>query len=168
MKRLALILALTPAAGQACEIGVPEVNQRMTLRSDCSFENAGPLDAWDGDMAQDVGGGVVVQEQDNHACGTFESLLVTDCATGEAMVIRGLPDSNGFTSSLDALFRPTGPVAIRQGMTLRELVSAAERHGAGVSGWQESIRAVETIPGDLPDAQCGCRVFYPGSTGAGG
>jgi hypothetical protein len=160
-------IALAPVAAGACEISLPEVNQPMRVGADCSFELAGPLDLWNGDLAQDIGGGVVVQEQGQYACGPNEELVVTDCSTGEAVVIHGLPTADGWGRTLDPVFAPTGAVTIHRGMTLRELVGAVQRRGVEVSAWQSTIQAVQTIPNDLPDPYCGCRLFYPGSVGAG-
>jgi hypothetical protein len=164
---LVMAVVLVPGAAGACEISVPEVNQQMSVGADCSFELAGPLDTWRGDQAQDLGGGVIVQEHDNNACGPDEELLVVDCSTATASVVFGLPTEDGWGRRLDGLLHPNGPVTIYRGMTAEELLRQVQRHGAPVDDWQSTIRAVETIPGDMPDPYCGCRLFYPGSAGAG-
>ena len=173
---LGLLLAALPAAAFACEPPDPARarDDGLTVWSDGSFSGAARDDRWmsmTGRPVRDIGGGRIGQIIQSEQCGIAEVLLLVDCTTGAAVAIHGIPGPSpdgdpAIWRSARALQAPYGPLALSPSSTVAEVARLARREGweirDDVPAW-----AAERGPRNALDPFMGCRIFYPGSVGAG-
>ncbi len=145
-----------------------------------------------GRPTKNFGNGRVTQRLYAYGCGTTEYLFFMDCTAAEAVVIAGEEDPSAIESDgyyvPDVLIRyiqpPFGAISIKPDSTAQGLLEIAISNGYQVSTnasefvdsglLLSSGAAKPKLPGDynsradIYDIHCGCRLFYPGSPGAGG
>jgi hypothetical protein len=162
---LLTLLALGPAVAQACEPPDPDrvpVDRPITLYSDGSFIDASDDDDWYVRVAapaRDIGGGRVGQIIRWGYCDPLEYLLFVDCTTGSAVIVEG-------STSTRALQPPYGPLALTSATTVADVVALSAREGWGVpTDVSEFASALGRR--NRFDPFFGCKIYYPGSAGAG-
>jgi hypothetical protein len=158
----------------------------IDLRSDCSFDDVLINGSWSdedqgyvgtesylgGGAARDRGEGRVGQRiVDGRGCYSVEKLLVVDCTSGESVLIDGLQppelaDANFVAAKIELIQAPNGPISVNANTRISDLVDAAAQNGLTLTTEVEAIFAKRGK--DRFDHTCGCKLFYPGSPGAGG
>lgn len=129
--------------------------------------------------AEDLGGGFVAQYYfEGNACYGRVSMIVADCAAGQAAVFGPGPTEGPAQPATEGDVWKQLEAQVRGGAEAGRMMSVAEitAHAQGA----RFINAAQvTIPGRVgisnDEAQplhdfnlgCGCRAFYPGSPGAG-
>ncbi len=170
-----VLLVLGPGAALACmppAPGTPDLP--ITLYSDGSFVNAETNDdmsSFEGRPARDIGGGRVGQVFQYRACEpAAQWLLYVDCTTGSAIMVAGitgpLAEAEGLYMSTTALQAPHGPLALTPATTVAEVAAVAAREGLPVETDVPAYAAARG-PQNAFNPFFGCRIFYPGSVGAG-
>lgn len=179
MRLLLAALLLAPAPAMACEPDYPgrvRQDRPIAVASDGSFRDASDDDGWtdiSGRAVRDIGGGRVGQVIETWSCETFQRLLVVDCASGEAILVDGLAgvavpeDGFGVQASTRALQPPYGPLALGPSVTVPQIAALAAREGWSART-DVAAAARELGSRNAWDPFLGCRLFYPGSPGAGG
>lgn len=156
----------------------------IKIKSDCSFEMTGykvyrgedgTLLAWDdaggGDAVFDKGNGRISQRITAwEGCAADEKLLVVDCSTDEAVLIKGrrAPEDreNDFAySTIENIQPPYGPIEVTGETQITSLARQARVNDIIVI--PEVSQFFETATRKQYDHSCGCKLFYPGSPGAG-
>lgn len=172
---LALATALLAPAAQACLPPDPDLaeDRPLVTYSDGSFENAASDDvgySFSGRPARDVGQGRVGQIIVAATCQASHSLLFVDCTTGSTILVGGVPggpeEDQYLAASARALQPPYGPLALTGSTTVAEVAAVAAREGWSVVADVPGYAAMNG-PRNAFDPFMGCKVFYPGSVGAG-
>jgi hypothetical protein len=170
-----VLLVLGPGAVFACMPPGPGVTDLpITLYSDGSFVNAETnkdMSSFEGRPARDIGGGRVGQVFQYRACEpSAQWLLFVDCTTGSAVMVAGITgpiaEEDRVYMSTRALQAPYGPLALTPSTTVAEVASVAAREGWTVRT-DVPAYAAERGPQNAFNPFFGCRIFYPGSVGAG-
>jgi hypothetical protein len=172
---LAASLLLAPVAASACTPpppGTPDLP--VTLYSDGSFTHAEtPEDfsSFSGRPVRDIGGGRVGQVLQYSACDTAQWLLFVDCTTGSAIMVAGIYDeeeaARGIPMSTTALQATQGgPLGLTAATTVADIQALALRERLTVETDVLGY-AAERGPQNAFNPFYGCRIFYPGSVGAG-
>lgn len=144
----------------------------MIAKADCSFVNAGKgqFGVGHGGPPVDLGGALVAQAVDfgAHACSVSESLIVTDCAAHELIILEGgQPSENALShhNSVKALQPPQGPIALRKLGSIKAIEKVSQLNGVeftqDFSSWLVSRKQLRKF-----DPYCGCKLYYPDSAGA--
>jgi hypothetical protein len=159
----------------ACSAPGPEApDLPLTLYSDGSFVHAETnLDysSFSGRPVRDIGGGRVGQVFQYSACEpAAQWLLFVDCTTGSAIMVAGIggpvAEAEGLYMSTTALQAPNGPLALTPATTVAEVAAVAAREGLQVETDVPAYAAARG-PQNAFNPFYGCRIFYPGSVGAG-
>lgn len=168
-------MACTPISESATPSQIRAQSERVVQDAQCRMLNGGVHDNLTLSAAEPVGEGRVT-----HAIGTDGTLvMVADCATREATILRGPLTESGETTcspyfSYGAITGPGGLVTLAEGADLSALVDIAEARGASelnpVSFFFEFTRDWQTERHpvgrrDRFNLLCGCTVFYPDSAG---
>jgi len=172
----------------ACE---PEVftgssasqDTRISLLADCSFEDTFvdrargsayfTVDHRSGGPARDIANGRFGQKIiSSHTCAPNEMLLFVDCNAGEEVLVRGVPAPEDEGEGLGGYFikyiqAPYGPIRIGPQSTVAELTAKAQANDLFLVEDAKTFLAGERRR-DRYDFACGCKLYYPGSVGAGG
>jgi hypothetical protein len=138
--------------------------------ADCSYVNGGNYDGDAGGPTLDLGNGRVAQEQFwvNESQSGLASVFLVDCATAETAEVHGRLEgetSCGPSYSMKDVVAPDGPIDLRSGASLQQLVRAAEQ--LGIEANTDAIGVSQRLrPRNNVDWFCGCKIFYPDSPGA--
>jgi hypothetical protein len=178
---VSLLLLLSVERLHACEFDpFPDnyvaIDRRIIVADDGSFQNAAPDDdryAIDGKPIVDAGGGRIGQRIIYEGpCEHNERLLVVDCSTKEEILVNGIQaiSEGGFMvdypySSIDNILYPKGPIRLSR-MGVEQIETVAKKSG---------LEFVTDVTGEIArmkrrnryDPYFGCKIFYPGSPGAG-
>jgi hypothetical protein len=175
-----MLWSVGPASAEDCNVIVCEmapkpfwhVDNRIRVSTDCSFKNAG--DEWghflEGNSAVDIGGGRVGQRWISSGCGTYETVVFTDCNSKEVVEVSGVCTANtnnhsgidlkGKSTSADLLFPPYGNLTLASNSTIPEIQELANKNGYGISTNRlELIGSMKKR--NQMDAFCGCKLYYP-------
>ena len=171
------LLTLIAVPAMACEAPLYDPKWRdkpIDVAPDCSFKQADefPGQHISASRAQNVGDGQLGQVVSTYqACGLYQSLLFVDCTSGEALLIDA-PEGNPPVSfggapnrEIRDLYAPEGKLRLTTSSDIAQLVAQARKYGydhttdvAGrLSSWKKRNRY---------NPFCGCKLFYPESTGA--
>lgn len=183
---LAMLIGLGPAAGWACSPLDPERRQEdrpISVAPDGSFVDAAEEDVWigvTGRPVRDIGGSKVGQVLEvSEDCLVYQILLFVDCATADAILVRGLRHPEGgawwtersgpfgwpIMQSTQALQAPDGPLALTPNTTVADILALAAQEDMDV--FDDVVEFVSDIaPHNRFDPFLGCRMFYPSSRGA--
>jgi hypothetical protein len=171
---LLVLLVLGPQTALAClppPPGTPDMP--ITLYSDGSFIHAETnidMSSFRGRPVRDIGGGRVGQVLQYSSCDVAQWLLFVDCTTGSAIMVAGISgpvaEAEGLTMSTTALQAPNGPLALTPATTVAEVAAVAAREGLHVEADVPAYAAARG-PQNAFNPFYGCRIFYPGSVGAG-
>lgn len=179
IRAIAISFALMASPALACSIPPKPAgwtDKPVRIGGDCSFKGAeethyGYLK---GNAPVDLGGGRIGQRwlHDSSPCTSGESLIVADCQSLEIVRVFGQPDPTsleiagvGHSTSVDYLYAPKGKIRLSQKTSVGQVASMAQRAGyqyqTNVTGFIARLQ-----PRNRFDPFCGCKRFYPGSTGA--
>lgn len=160
------LLLCAPVAAQACSFAPfsEEDNQPVRYYENCRFDGGGRRDLLRGKEAYDLGEGRVAQIF-NMSEGS--AVLVTDCYSGEALIIWGKPSgpetSCGVPISIEPHIRPDGRFRLNRGRSLSDLLARARWNGFETSLGTAMLNNGERRS-DQVDFSCACRLFYPERT----
>ncbi len=116
-------------------------------------------------------GGFLLQETyEGNACNGESSLVVTDCNSGEAMLLG--PQifdlmMGGTTGKMDELAEDLTLRAAAGNLTLDAAEKAGTKVGMPAFARAKTADRIKML-GRSFRLDCGCKLFYPGSPGAGG
>ncbi|MFT4958969.1 MAG: hypothetical protein ACI92Z_000041 [Paracoccaceae bacterium] len=174
MKRVALIFSLSLlAAGPvlACSppSNSPDENLSARAAADCSFDGGGQQDWTTGGLARDLGNGRIVQIITDFQ--RPELALVTQCTTARQITVFNPTGDNttcGLISDIAIHIAPNGRLDLSVGDTLADMEIQVSAKGFDTF---ESISTHFTVASgmptrDIPDFYCGCKLYYPDSSGA--
>jgi hypothetical protein len=176
----ALLLGATlPSIAAACENYVADYSLRATSLPDCSFAHAGHERDYSGFAARDIGNEkIAFRMVQDSSCLTQEKLVVVDCSSAEVLTIDGVLDPVvvadvkagkyfllGENRQIKYIQRPFGPISVTKDATIGELEQIAQKSGL------TTVRDLVNLVGQFKrrerfDPYCGCKLFYPESTGA--
>ena len=176
-----MFMIIFPGASSACSPGNLPLwmtavvgNQRVKTNPDCSFRRAGKTmeDVGEGQPALDIGNGRVSQVVSfgEHSCMVDEFLIVQDCGTGDTVMLRGLIDpandgGTGIQHSVRMLAERVAPLSFNEAVSLDAMSARAQQVGSSVSADVKDF-LMPFRKKDRFDPNCGCKLFYPESTGA--
>lgn len=178
MIRLAVLLGLCVAdPSLACEPPLNKadaIDNRIRVGPQCEYDNAAPDDNYlqvNGKPVVDIGGGKIGQRQSSSdSCFFAQQMMFVDCSTAELIVIDGINEDSGIAGmgaqSVTKLQRAGGgPIALGPKTTVAELARISDRHSFDYKLGADIYRRVEAR--NRVDPYCGCKLYYPGSAGAG-
>lgn len=188
----ALFALLAATQAGACDFGFYSESEARKLDGpievlpDCSFSDVSSYrfdvgqyltHSADGGPARDRGNGRIGQViGSSGVCSTTERLLFVDCTSGEAVLFEGrsMPPAPGdveiggfIQETAKAIQPPHGPISITKDATVSDLVAKAKANGINYDLDVKSFFGAAKKR-DRYDFRCGCKLFYPGSPGAGG
>jgi hypothetical protein len=159
-----------------------------------SFDNSAfDVDELTGRPVRNIGNGRVAQRLSVPACGaTTEYIFFMDCTSSETVVIMGIEDPSlvrpdGYYVPeilVEYIQSPYGAISLKPGSKAPALLEAASKNGYSASTNVSAFVATGLLLGegeaqpdpagdyrsqaDAYDFTCGCKLYYPGSAGAGG
>lgn len=147
-------------------------NAPINVNADCSFDRAGKAlnKLGEGGASKANGKGLVSQVvRFGEGCAIHEYLIVTDCNSGQALLIKGPKYPYGGGSSVidsaEVLLKPHGPLNLERERSLEAI--AAKARSAGALATSDASTFIASLrKKDRFDPLCGCKLFYPDSEGA--
>lgn len=178
----------SPVAACSLEEATPSVKMKyrrdskpVETAADCSFRNGGIFDTISGGPAKRLGNGRFYQHLTvSQVPGVSPDILVVDCDRREAIRLfarfvrnaRYQKDTCGAEyGDQYPILAPQGPLTLLEGATLDDLAAIAEASGTVESDTELFVLTTAYPLSQLPrkdriDLLCGCKLYYPDSSGA--